>query len=196
MPLHLLRSQSCHLDLVLDLTTEAFLRSFRRFVARRGLPKKVVSDNGKTFKVAGRIIKDVMNSCEMQKYFSGNHVEWTRAPWWGGVFERMVGLMKKCLMKIVGQAVLTQDELLTTITGVEAILNSRPISYISTDNNEEPLTPSHLIIGRRIFNLPNITESSNDAEFNTKLSTEQLSQRGISRLSWTTSGDDGGWSIC
>ena len=113
--------------------------------------------------------------------FSGNHVEWTynleRAPWWGGVFERMVGLMKKCLKKIVGQAVLTQDELLTTITEVEAILNSRPISYISTEDIEEPLTPSHLIIGRRICNLPDITESSDDADFNPKLSTEQLSQR-------------------
>ncbi|KAL5476354.1 hypothetical protein EMCRGX_G026289 [Ephydatia muelleri] len=142
--------KAVHLDLVPNLTTEAFLRSFRRFVARRGLPKKVVSDNGKTFKTAGRIIKDVMNSSEVQKYFSGNHVEWTynleKAPWWGGVFERMVGLMKKCLKKIVGQAVLTQDELLTTITEVEAILNSRPISYISTEDIEEPLTPSHLII--------------------------------------------------
>ena len=107
--------RAVHLDLVLDLTTEAFLQSFRRFVALRGLPKKVVSDNGKTFKAAGWIIKDVMNSSEVQKYFSGNRVEWTynleRAPLWGGVFERMVGLMKKCLKKIVGQAVLTQDEL-------------------------------------------------------------------------------------
>ena len=57
----------------------------------------------------------------------------------------MVGLMKKCLKKIVGQAVLTRDELLTTITEVEAILNSRPISYISTEDIEEPLTSSHLI---------------------------------------------------
>eukprot|EP00731_Ephydatia_muelleri_P022433 Em0015g16a len=173
--------RAVHLDLVPNLTTEAFLRSFRRFVACRGLPKKVVSDNGKTFKAAGRIIKDVMNSSEVQKYFSGNHVEWTynleRAPWWGGVFERIVGLMKKCLKKIVGQAVLTQVELLTTITEVEAILNSRPISYISTEDIEEPLTPSHLIIGRRICNLPDITESSDDADFNPKLSTEQLSQR-------------------
>ena len=69
--------RAVHLDLVPNLTTEAFLRSFRRFVARRGLPKKVVSDNGKTFKAAGRIIKDVMNSSEVQKYFSGNHVQWT-----------------------------------------------------------------------------------------------------------------------
>ena len=35
--------RAVHLDLVPNLTTEAFLRSFRRFVTRRGLPKKVVS---------------------------------------------------------------------------------------------------------------------------------------------------------
>ena len=61
--------RAVHLDLVPDLTTEPFLGSFRHFVVRTGLPKKVVSDNGKTSKAAGWIIKDVMNSSEVQKYF-------------------------------------------------------------------------------------------------------------------------------
>ena len=72
--------RAVHLDLVPNLPTEAFLRSFRRFVARRGLPKKVVSDNGKTFKAAGRIIKDVMNSSEVQSIFQeimlSGHIIW------------------------------------------------------------------------------------------------------------------------
>ena len=38
-----------------DRATAAYLRSQRRFIARRGIPKLIVSDNGKTFK--GRALK-------------------------------------------------------------------------------------------------------------------------------------------
>ncbi len=59
-----------------------------------------------------------------------------------------------CLRKIVDQARLTYDELLTAIVEVEAVLNSRPVSYMSMDDIEEPLTPSHLLIGRTVLSLP------------------------------------------
>jgi len=69
------------------------------------------------------------------------------------MFERMVKSTKKCLRKAVGRARLTYDELLTTLAEVEMILNSRPPSHMASDDTEEPLTPSHLIIGRRVINL-------------------------------------------
>ena len=62
--------------------------------------------------------------------------------------------MKRCLRKIVGQAKLSYDELLTALTEVEMVLNFRPLTYGSADNFEEPLTPSHLLIGRRVMSLP------------------------------------------
>ena len=54
----------------------------------------------------------------------------------------------------MGQEKLTYDELLTAITEVEMVINSRPLSYVSADDMEEPLTPSHLLIGRRVMSLP------------------------------------------
>ena len=42
-------TRAVHLDIVPDLTPEEFLRSFRRFIARRGLPSKIVSDNATNF---------------------------------------------------------------------------------------------------------------------------------------------------
>ena len=43
-------SRAVHLDLVPKLTTEAFVRGFMRFIARPGVLKLVVSDDGSTFK--------------------------------------------------------------------------------------------------------------------------------------------------
>ena len=103
----------------------------------------------------------------MKKHFAELHVEWTfnleKAPWWGGIFER-------CLKKSVGRTSLTYDELSTLVTEIEAVLNSRPLTYVSTDDLEEPLTPSHLLLGYRVLSLPDPTlsddpdydESAND----------------------------------
>jgi hypothetical protein len=135
--------RAIHLDLVPDLSTSAFLRCFRRFTARRGVPQRILSDNGKTFKAAAKAISEVNWIFNVPK-----------APWWGGVFERMVRCTKRCLRKILGQAKFSQDELLTAITEVEMVVNSRPLSYVSADDLEEPLTPSHLIVGRRLLNAP------------------------------------------
>jgi hypothetical protein len=77
-----------------------------------------------------------------------------KAPWWGGFFERLVKSTKRCLKKTLGTAKLTYEELLTTTAEVEMILSSRPLSYIFTEDVEEPLTPSHLLIGRRLLSLP------------------------------------------
>ncbi len=150
--------RAVHLDLVPDMTTAAFLRSLKRFIARRGLPRKIVSDNGKTFKAAAKAIRRVMAHGDVKEYLAGIGVEWVfnlpKAPWWGGVFERMIGSTKLCLRKIIGQANLSYDELLTAITEVEMVINSRPLSYISADDLDEPLTPSHLIVGRHMMSLP------------------------------------------
>ena len=136
--------RAVHLELVTDMTTEAFIRSFKRFTARRGFPYRMVSDNGKTFKSAAKSIGAILNHPEVQRYFAGIGMEWSfnleKAPWWGGVFERMVKSVKRCLRKTIGRAKLCYDELSTALTEVEMIVNSRPLSFVSTEDMEEPLT--------------------------------------------------------
>ena len=150
--------RAVHLDLVTDMTANTFVRSFRRFVARRGMPSRMISNNGKTFKSASKLIKQILESPEAQKYISQFNVEWQfnlgKAPWWGGIFERMIKSAKRCLRKSIGRNCLSYDELITLITEVEAVLNSRPLTYVSSEDVEEPLTPSHLLIGYRILTLP------------------------------------------
>ena len=81
-------TRAVHLDIVPNLTSEAFLRSFRRFSASRGLPSKIVSDNGSTFQGASKKIADVMKNPGVKQYLAEKRVQWIfnleRAPWWGG----------------------------------------------------------------------------------------------------------------
>ena len=146
--------RAVHLELVMDMTTSTFHRCFRRFVGRRGLPKQMISDNGKTFKAAAKTIQDVKWIFNVPK-----------APWWGGIFERLVRSVKRCLKKILGLARLTYDELLTALVEVEMVLNSRPLTVVSADDLEEPLTPSHLMVGHRLRDVPDLQCIDPDEEF-------------------------------
>lgn len=75
------------------------------------MPRQFISDNGRTFKAAANFIEAVFKDDVVSEHLSGLGVEWKfnleRAPWWGGVFERMVKSTKHFLRKMVGQAKLT-----------------------------------------------------------------------------------------
>ena len=66
----------------------------------------------------------------------------SRAPWWGGQFERMVGLVKQCLYKATGRATLTKKELEEVILDTEINLNKRPLMYIDDNIQFLVLTPT------------------------------------------------------
>ena len=82
-----------------------------------------------------------------------------------GVFEHMVKLAKCRLKKAIGRNCLTYNDLLTLVTEVEAVLNPRSLSRISSEEVEEPITPSYLLIGFRIMTLPDPSTPSNDPHF-------------------------------
>ena len=63
--------RAIHLDLVPDMSTAAFIRSLKRFIARRGLPSKMLSDNGKTFKGAAKEVNAVFTHPDVTKYLDG-----------------------------------------------------------------------------------------------------------------------------
>ena len=175
-------TRAISVDIVPDLSTDTFIRSLKRFCARRGLPQLFISDNGKTFKAASRVIRDIINSEEVQQYLAHISVEWSfnlaKAPWWGGIFERLIRSVKRCLRKVIGQAKFSYDELLTAVAEIESIINSQPLSYIAPDDLEEPLTPSHLLMGRRVLSLPdNLGYQGDIQDTDFELSPVDLSRR-------------------
>ncbi|XP_011404755.1 PREDICTED: uncharacterized protein LOC105313216 [Amphimedon queenslandica] len=148
---------------------------------KRGLPSLIVSDNSKTFKSSAKTLIAIFKHPATQHYLSGVRIEWQfnleKAPWWGGMFERLVGSMKRCLRKTVGKSKLTFDELSTVITEVEGVLNSRPLSFVSTEDLEEPLTPAHFLLGRRSLSLPDsfcYGEESEDIDITSSALTKRM----------------------
>ena len=177
-------SRAVHIDVVPDLSAEAFIRSFKRFICRRGIPRLVVSDNAKTFKSAAKLLLSLFELPEVQSLLLNHKIKWRfnleLAPWWGGFFERMIRCVKRCLKKILKNAKLTYDELSTVVVEVECVLNSRPLTYVSSDDTEEPLTPSHLLTGRRVLSIPDEFAAAEEDATDRKLLTRR--QRYLSAM--------------
>lgn len=155
-------TRAIHLELVSNLSTGTFLLAFRRFAARRGLPCVVYSDNALTFKRAAEDVRSmyvVLKQPEIHNYCANNGISWKfiaeRAGWWGGFWELMVCSVKTCLRKTLGKSCFDFDQLTTILTEIEALINSRPLTF-SYDSHEEPavLTRSHFICGKRLTVLP------------------------------------------
>ena len=154
-------TRAVHLELVNDLTTSRFLLALDRFIGRRGLCRVIYSDNARTFKRAAREIADRWKGidADLAREMGQRGINWKfiveGAPWWGGWWERLVGSVKSLLKKVLGRASLSADELDTLLIRVEAVLNSRPITFVYDDHKEpQPLCPSDFLIGRRLMSLP------------------------------------------
>ena len=83
--------RAVHLDIVPNLTTSAFLRSFKQFTARRGLPQRLISDNAKTFTAAAELIKATTVDEEVQGYLQFNL---EKASWWEAFLKEWCNQLK------------------------------------------------------------------------------------------------------
>ena len=151
--------RAVHLEVVNDLTVPTFIEAFRRFSSRKSLPRIMISDNASTYQSAAEELLKLLKSPILETHLSKHTVQWKfipkRAPWYGGSSERLIGLTKVALRKVLGRASIRLPELQTIVTEIEAILNDRPLTFISSNiDDEQPLTPSHLLYGRRITALP------------------------------------------
>ena len=134
------------------METGEFLGSLKRLIARRGRPEKIYSDNGRTFVGAAKWLRQVMRDERLNNFLAETNIRWqfnlSRAPWWGGQFERMVGLVKRALHKTIGNGFLTWSELEEVLLDVEVALNNRPLNYVEEDVQLPLLTPNSLLFGR------------------------------------------------
>ena len=140
-----------HLGVTEDLTTTTCMTPILRFIARRGKPRLFLSDNGSNFLGARKQIR--RQPLELES------VEWRlslpSAPHFGGVWERLVQIVKRALLLNLASAKLTWDVFSTIVIETESLDNARPLTHVRSDiEDEDPLTPNHFLIGRAFPNVP------------------------------------------
>ncbi|XP_062550918.1 uncharacterized protein LOC134215823 [Armigeres subalbatus] len=153
-------TRALHLEPVSNLTSEAFLAAQQRFVSRRGLPSKMISDNATNFEGAcnelerlSALFKEEQFQKKLDQFCTQRSIEWSfippRSPHIGGIWEAGVKSVKSHLKLILAEHRLTFEEYATVLSQIEAILNSRPLVPSSDDPNDiTAITPAHFIIGR------------------------------------------------
>lgn len=159
-------TKAVHLELVSDLTTAAFMATLRRFIARRGFPAHIHSDNGKNFEGAKNellaLYKFLRSKKEMnviESVLANNSITWhmtpPKAPHFGGLWEAAVKVAKKQLYRQLGNSRLQFEAMSTVLTQIEASMNSRPLVPLSEDPEDlTALTPGHFLIGAPMQSLP------------------------------------------
>ncbi|GFS82004.1 integrase catalytic domain-containing protein [Trichonephila clavipes] len=162
--------KTVHIELVSDLTSQAFIAALKRFMARRGKCSKLFSDNGKNFVGASNEIKKLLEIVrkpdeKLANYLAAEGIEWkfipARSPNFGGLWEAAIKSCKYHLKRVVNGINLTYEELLTVTVQIEGILNSRPLCPQSNNDDDfQVLTPAHFLINRSLNSLeePNLTK--------------------------------------
>ncbi|XP_066600953.1 uncharacterized protein [Prorops nasuta] len=159
-------TKAIHLEAISDMSTQAFIAAFLRFVSRRGLSNKIYSDNGSNFQGASKELQQLFRASsefylEAADQLSALGTSWSfippNSPHFGGLLEAGVRATKHHLLRVIGEHRLTFEKFSTVLAEIEACLNSRPLYPISGDIDDlSVLTPAHFLTGATTNLLPDL----------------------------------------
>ena len=157
-----LSTKAIHLEVTTAQSTEAFEAALQRFVARRGCPQHLYSDNGGGFVGAKNrynrlqsLLKDQQGEDNIRHFLATQHkIIWHNipafSPHMGGLWEAAVKSMKRHLRRVMGTRRFTLEELFTVTCRIEACLNSRPLIPITSHDPDglDALTAGHFLLNK------------------------------------------------
>jgi transposase InsO family protein len=150
-----LSTRAVNLQVAASLNTDSAIMAIMRLSNQRNRPSTIYSDNGTNFHGANNELLKALKELdpkEMTERMLTKSINWIfnppAAPHMGGVWERLVGSVKRTIEGIMKERTVTDEVLYTVFTEVENILNSRPLTKVSVDPNDpESLTPNHFLKG-------------------------------------------------
>ncbi|XP_068140048.1 uncharacterized protein [Drosophila tropicalis] len=157
-------TSALHLELATDLSTDTFLAALKRLMARRGKCSQMYSDNGRNFVGAKRALDEMVqllasreHNDVVSKALADQGIKWNfippYSPHWGGKWESAVRSVKLHLRRVIGNNVLTFEQMHTLLSQIESVVNSRPLCTAS-DTEIAYLSPAHFLIGRTYTAVP------------------------------------------
>ncbi|XP_012235059.2 uncharacterized protein [Linepithema humile] len=182
-------TSALHLELVTDYTADAFISAYKRFSGRRGICATLTSDCGTNLKGADAELQRLFSAASEESQYLATLLAkdgtlWKynppSTPHFGGKWEAGVKSMKYHLKRIMGDTLLTYEEMNTLLIQVEAVLNSRPLCPLTDDPEDlTALTPGHFLMGCSPTVLP---EPSLEIEKSSRLSRWQLLRKMLDSL--------------
>ena len=148
-----LTTRAVHLEVAHSLDASSFINALTRFTARRGPITYLRSDRGTNLTAADQELKNALLSLEKDNFSNlllSKGIQWAfntpHASHHGGVWERLIRSVRKIIDGILKEQTLKEESLPTLFCEVENIMNSRPLTTVSSDTSDlNPLTPNHLL---------------------------------------------------
>ena len=145
--------RAIHIEVANSLDTDSFINALRRFIARRGQPEEIRSDNGGNFVKGERELREAIDGWNQSKIHDcllQRNIKWKYNPpassHHGGVWERCIRTVRKVMKALMKEQLMDDEGLNTLMCEVESIVNGRPITKSSDDPRDlDPLTPNHLL---------------------------------------------------
>jgi hypothetical protein len=148
-----MQTRAVHLEVTPAMDISAVVNAFDRFIAMRGMPHDLLSDNWKSFvsddKELECWVRNLNQEFVISQVKAGINWRFTPpyGPHHGGIYETMVKAVKRCLNSFCHHPDFTLDEFTTFVVRTASMLNGRPITKVIEDGESTILTPNHFLIG-------------------------------------------------
>ncbi len=158
-------SCAIHVEMLDDLSTDAFINGLRCFIALRGSVRQIKCDQGTNFVGAKNELNAALQEVDAERlatFLAGKQCNFVlnapHASHAGGVWERQIRTVRNVLNSTLSLSPgrLNDTSLRTLLYEVAAIVNSRPLTTdnLNDPDSLEPLTPNHLITMKATTALP------------------------------------------
>ncbi|CAL4237305.1 unnamed protein product, partial [Meganyctiphanes norvegica] len=144
-------TRAIYLVLVKDLRASTFFRALKELSCRHSTPLLLLSDNATNFAATNKVLKIISQHIPEFEKSEGLTLQWkfipVKAPWTGGVYERMIGNLKTNLDKMNFGQKINFEEFREHIYECERVINDRPLQQVG---DKEVITPAMLLYGRKL----------------------------------------------